>query len=86
MKRSQREVAKRARITTSYLSLIESGRRYPSLPTLERVCKALGVPLHLVMLLAAGPGEIPGKRRKELARVAESLLHFLARPRAGKRR
>ena len=83
---SQQQVARKARITASYLSLIESGRRIPSLPTLERVCKAMGVPAHLVMLLAAGPGDIPGSQRKRLADVALSLLDLLAGPLAGRSR
>lgn len=86
LKLSQQHVAKRARITTSYLSLIESGKRSPSLPTLEKVCRAMGVPAHLVMLLAAGPGDIPGSDRKRLADVAESLLDLLAGGRAARSR
>ncbi len=78
LKMSQQDVAKRAGITTSYLSLIESGKREPSLGTLDRVCKAIGVPAHLVMLLAAGPGDIPAAHRKKLGDVAGSLLKLLA--------
>ena len=81
LKMSQQDVAKRARITTSYLSLIESGKRVPTLGTLEKVCKALGVPAHLVMLLAAGPADIPSAHRKKLGDVAKSLLELLAGPR-----
>lgn len=83
LKMSQQDVARRAQITTSYLSLIESGKREPSLGTLERVCKAMGVPAHLVMLLAAGPGDLPAAHRKKLGDVAESLLRLLAGRRAG---
>lgn len=75
---SQQEVAKKARITTSYLSLIEGGKRSPSLATLERISKAMGVPAHLVMLLAAGPKEIPGPERNKLNEISTSLLNLLA--------
>lgn len=75
---TQQDVAKKARITTSYLSLIEGGKRSPSLATLERISKAMGVPTHLVMLLAAGPQEIPGPERKKLGEVSKSLLDLLA--------
>ena len=36
-------VAERAGIGKAHLSLIENGRRSPSLPALERLCGALGV-------------------------------------------
>jgi transcriptional regulator with XRE-family HTH domain len=75
---SQQDVAKRAGITKSYLSLVEGGKRSPSLATLEKICKAMRVPPHLVMLLAAGPQEIPGPEREKLGEVAESLLRLLA--------
>lgn len=86
LKVSQQEVAKRARITTSYLSLIESGKRSPSLDTLGKICRAMDVPIHLVMLLAAGRENIPGSERKYLRGLAESLLHFLADRKAAQKR
>jgi len=43
---SQRDLAKRGKITEAYLSQLESGaRRNPSLPVLKRLAKALGVPV-----------------------------------------
>lgn len=75
---TQQDVAKKAYITTSYLSLIESGKRSPSLATLERITKAMRVPTHLVMLLAAGPKDIPGPERKKLGEVSKGLLDLLA--------
>lgn len=75
---SQQEVARKAGITTSYLSLIEGGKREPRLATLGNISKAMGVPTHLVMLLAAGPKEIPSPERKKLGEVSKSLLSLLA--------
>ncbi len=82
---TQQDVAKKAHITTSYLSLIEGGKRSPSLATLERISKAMGVPTHLVMLLAAGPQEIPDPERKKLGAVSKSLLDLLAGRSAARR-
>lgn len=42
---SQQDLARRARITPSYLSMIERGQRTPNLDTLTIVAKALGVPV-----------------------------------------
>jgi transcriptional regulator with XRE-family HTH domain len=43
---TQEELAKRAKITRSHLSLLEAGhRRNPSLEVLKRLARALGVPV-----------------------------------------
>jgi transcriptional regulator with XRE-family HTH domain len=45
-KLTQEELAKRAKITRSHLSLLESGhRKNPSLNVLKRLADALGVPV-----------------------------------------
>ena len=49
---SQREVADKAKVSVSYISMLERGQRSPPLETLEMIAKALGVaPL---ILLEAG--------------------------------
>jgi len=43
---TQDELAKRAKLTKPYISQLESGaRKNPSLPALQRLAKALGVPV-----------------------------------------
>ena len=43
---SQVDLAKRAKVTNVYLSLLESGKKKnPSLAVLRRLAKALGVPV-----------------------------------------
>jgi XRE family transcriptional regulator, master regulator for biofilm formation len=43
---TQDELAKRAKLTKPYISQLENGvRKNPSLPALERLAKALGVPV-----------------------------------------
>jgi transcriptional regulator with XRE-family HTH domain len=43
---SQSEIARRARISAAYLSALESGeRKSPGLPVLQRLAKAVGVPV-----------------------------------------
>jgi transcriptional regulator with XRE-family HTH domain len=47
-KLSQQAVAKKAKVSVSYVSMLERGERTPPLETLEVLAKALGVsPLHL---------------------------------------
>lgn len=55
---SQETVAKKARMSVSYISMLERGERTPPLDTLEVLAKALGVsPLYLLQELA------PDRRR-----------------------
>ena len=43
---TQRDLAKRAKVTAAYVAMIETGvRKSPSLAVLERLAKALGVPV-----------------------------------------
>lgn len=54
-KLSQQEPAKKARVSVSYVSMLERGVRVPPLDTLEVLAKALGVaPLYLCQELSAG--------------------------------
>ena len=63
---SQGQLADRAEIDRSYLSLIESGKRQPSVETIEKIAVALKLPFHLLSLLGseetdvqkANPGQI----------------------------
>jgi transcriptional regulator with XRE-family HTH domain len=43
---TQAELAKKAKVTQPYITMLESGqRKEPSLATLRRLAKALGVPV-----------------------------------------
>lgn len=43
---SQRDLAKKARVTQAYIALLEGGeKKNPSLDVLTRIAKALGVPV-----------------------------------------
>jgi len=47
---SQSEVARRADIRASYIVMLENGsRKNPSLETLSRIAKAIGVPLSALL-------------------------------------
>jgi len=42
---NQRDLAKRAKVSPGYVGPMELGKRSPSLAVLQRVAKALGVPV-----------------------------------------
>ena len=49
------ELAKRASVSTPFLSLVESGDRQPSLDVIRRLATALDVPIDVLILSERGP-------------------------------
>ena len=76
---SQKELARRARIDAGHISLIEKGKRKPTLRTLERLIRALDIPHDLLILLSADRKELGVSDPQELERVAQSLVRLLVR-------
>jgi len=74
---SQRELAKRVLIDASLVSMIESGKRKPSLETLEKIAAALGLPFHLFTLLASEPQDLKGADSQTIQRLAVGLTKLL---------
>ncbi len=68
---SQEELAHRARLDPSYISVLESGGRVPSGAALEAIAKALRVPLYVLTLLAS--------EKKDLRRVPAREAQLLGR-------
>jgi transcriptional regulator with XRE-family HTH domain len=57
-KLTQAELALRANLSESYLSLIERGRRDPPLSSLQAIARGLEIPLSLLLFLAADASEL----------------------------
>ena len=55
---SQAQLAELAGISVSYLSLLERGKRDPSFSTVQDIASALGVPLGILVFLAADKDEL----------------------------
>jgi transcriptional regulator with XRE-family HTH domain len=85
---SQKELAKQSRIDAGHISLIEKGKRKPTLRTLERLIDVLGIPHDLLILLSADRKELAVSDPLELERVARSLVRLLVRdgPKTKRRR
>lgn len=73
----QAELAERLTIGPSQLSLIEAGKRQPSLKTVEALAEALGVPQALVMLLASEPQQLQTQEDRDIADLGRTLLRLL---------
>jgi transcriptional regulator with XRE-family HTH domain len=75
---SQAQLAERLSIGASHLSLLEAGKRTPSLKVLDEISTVLHVPPHLLTLLASDPAEIEDPKNAEgIADLARSLLRVL---------
>lgn len=79
-KLTQTELAKRAGISVSYLSMLEREKRDPPLSTLKKISSALGLPIEILFFLGA-EGEEFGKLDRELAgQLAYIALELLNEP------
>lgn len=58
---TQTEVAEKAGVSVSYLSLLERGHRQdPSLSTIEGIAGAMRIPVNILLFMAAEPRELGG--------------------------
>jgi transcriptional regulator with XRE-family HTH domain len=74
---SQAEVAARASISPSYLSLLESGKKEPSLAMLRSIAKALRIPDDLLLVSAVDYEQLRRSSADNLALLADQLLALL---------
>ena len=74
---SQEELAERARLDPSYISVLESGDRVPSGAALEAIAKALHVPLYVLTLLASERKDLRGVPAREAQLLGRRLLEVL---------
>jgi XRE family transcriptional regulator, fatty acid utilization regulator len=73
----QSELAERMPITASQLSLIEAGKRQPSLRVVNGLATAVGVPSALVSLLASTAQDVESKSDADISDLARALLRLL---------
>jgi transcriptional regulator with XRE-family HTH domain len=74
---NQSELAARMTITPSQLSLIEGGKRQPSLRVVDSLAKAVGMPGALVTLLASSSDDVSTQADGEISELARALLRLL---------
>jgi transcriptional regulator with XRE-family HTH domain len=74
---SLREVAAQSQLSVSYLSLIEAGKRDPSMKIVQAIAQAMQVPTPIVMFLAADANELVGIERSEIERFSDLALRVI---------
>jgi transcriptional regulator with XRE-family HTH domain len=71
----QADLAARLPITASQLSLIEAGKRQPSVKVVDALAKALGIPTAMITLLATSPDDV--ESYGDVSHLASALLKLL---------
>jgi len=70
---SQSDLAERTDLSAAYISLIESGKKQPTLPTLETIADALGLSLDVLMLTAIDYEQVR-RSHKEMSELFGQML------------
>jgi len=73
----QSELADRMPVTASQLSLIEAGKRQPSLRVVNALAAAVGIPAALISLLASTEKEVESQSDDDISDLARALLRLL---------
>lgn len=74
---SQKDLAALVGVDTSYLSMIEAGRRRPSGRVVESIAKATKVPVHLLTLLASETQDLKNVSGVQAQALGQQLLELL---------
>jgi transcriptional regulator with XRE-family HTH domain len=70
-------LAERAELSQSYLSMIESGKRKPTLSSIQKIATALGVPTPILLFLAADKGELEGIDAETARRMSAAVMDVM---------
>lgn len=73
----QAQLAAKIPITPSQLSLIEAGKRQPSLRVVNSLAAAVGIPAALVSLLASNISEIEAQNDVNISELGGVMLRLL---------
>lgn len=74
---SLEDLADAADFSRSYLSMIESGKREPTLSTIEKIAKALSIPVPILLFLAAEKDELEGLDGETASRLSAAALDVM---------
>jgi len=74
---SQGALADKAEIDRSYLSLIESGKRKPTVETIEKIAIALQIPFHLLSLLGSEESDVKNASQEQIVSLSQALTKLL---------
>lgn len=70
---SQKDLAIESDVSQTYISQIESGKRTPSIETLEKLGVVLEIPYQIISFLSLDEGSVPESKRKEYMHFAPAM-------------
>jgi transcriptional regulator with XRE-family HTH domain len=74
---SQKDLADRIKLAPSYISRIEAGERKPTIETLEKIAKKLGVPVYLIVLMSSDKTDLKGLPSDLINKLGQNLLNII---------
>ena len=77
---NQKQLAEKAEISVSYLSLLEKGKRDLNYSTLQNISNGLNVPISIISFLAADDQELSGINQTMREKLSALSLELLAKP------
>jgi len=76
-KMTQKDVAEKAGISVSHLSLLETNKREPSISVLEDIASALGVPLGVLIFLSVDQSKINEIKKEQLEALTHNIMDLI---------
>lgn len=74
---TQSQLAVKCGISTNALLALEKGRAYPPMATVEKLCKAFGIPQSYLLLASIEEGDVPEEKRVLYRALLEPLRNEL---------
>lgn len=75
---SKTELAEKANLSISYLSLLEQGKRDPNLSTIDKICVALSIPASIFMFLASDVNDLDGISKELAEKISLTALQLMS--------
>lgn len=73
----QKDLASKAKISSTYLSQIESNTKDPTLSTLKAISKSLDMPLPLLLFISINNNDIPKSKRQAFNTIYPTIKIFI---------
>ena len=77
------ELGKRTNIAVSHLSMIERNDRDPSMKAMQQIANAFGMPLNILIFLAADTNDLAGVSEELKEKLSRAALELLRLPTPG---
>lgn len=71
---TQAELAAVAGVSVSFISMLEKGKRDASISSVQEIARGLGVPISILVFLAAGEGELSGISPELIDKLSTAAL------------